>query len=350
MKPSTSARIIERDGLEIDSKQGFGRFPEKPAPEKIIKIIDFITKTGCPENHPDLCLAPLNPQEGRHEIIYNLEIPGKRRPYDFYAWCAICQKWKFLDGCLVWSENDAAIRPVGNRCAKDHFGVFRWSTMISDYKREISVKNSQYYLIDTLPSLSCRRSAINDLLPLADFLQKEHRNLFRNAPIFADFLVQADRQKHGVLFVTRKQESKHGPAGFKSGEGNSNYSEVDVGRIRGLPLLKNGFRPASKLRKLELDLKLMEINGGEEAALNFVAEMEEDMAVLKAKSLKKLLANSDKLEKKIKDAALFCTVTNFQQIVNWARDPDSPCPYRVEFDGNVLRVRESGATLGRGLN
>ena len=89
-----------------DGRLAPGPHPTPPAPWQREKFLELVRDTGMPEDIPQLCKTPPDPNL-EHVHICRIDVPRKKRPSGMMIPCSFCThgKPKFLDGHLMWSSD-----------------------------------------------------------------------------------------------------------------------------------------------------------------------------------------------------------------------------------------------------
>lgn len=334
----------------LDRKKGIGRFPTCPDLGQLKKIQEWIAKTGAPEDHPDLCLADLDPadSEQHYERVIDIDFDASKRPYDVKAYCVVCRKWKFYDGCLIWCEGDGTLRPVGNRCGGTHFGKDRWKEMGAEQDWKMKVDWRTDYLVEILPTIPMRLDGLGQMLAYSQRIQDEHHELFRDAPILMGIMANIAKRHNGELTVSIERDveaAKYGPSGFRSGGEDSKYVTETVGHLSGRQFLVKSYKPVASLAEARKELLLLSYQGGstDDEILDRLSKLSDKEIVSLGDKIQKALEQAASVENRIMGAARFLSEGNFRLIEKWCNHPDGPNSVDVSVKNGVMALREHGS-------
>jgi hypothetical protein len=158
--PATHSAAAERR-FEARDDPSVRVFPHLPGKGVREDFLDHLSRTGC----PDLWRWHLHtppPKDGPFQIVCSFVIPERLRAGAGLAPCPICSptRGKYYQGCLVWFEQEQALRAIGHECGHDYFAGDSWRNAERRHRLQQEDEANVGFLIDNLPLVSGFRSFV----------------------------------------------------------------------------------------------------------------------------------------------------------------------------------------------
>lgn len=313
----------------------FPVFDAMPDDEFIARWREHISATGTPEEFESVSTTKPVQLENINLLSEEIVVPIKLRLGGDLVPCPFCAPGspKFIRGRMAYFPDEKAVRFVGHKCAKSHFGenfkraeaMFRHQTMCRQYIdlwREIGPR------YDDIERFLCVMSkAAVDVQFVRDQLDKQ-------AIGFASFLHGELAQVRGELFVKLD-------LGIKDRNGNPVIQEKLIGTAAGLRFLSRGYDVEKRIRQIKSALGTVEVELPEWAPSSPEHPATEEI-LKRGRLVEKSIQRIPELLADINDGLLFLRRKNLSLVHRWGNRMDTPfARFEIKSDDRQLQVRSN---------
>lgn len=314
----------------------------KPTDEWQRAFLDHVRNTGQPETFPDIERYP-PPEGSRPYILCRFGVDRKKRPERDMAPCAMCSPFheKCLeDLCLVWYEDEGAVRVIGPECGNGLDGGALLNAERRAFDRRQRQNRAERFLENNLPKIPAWISALHELRPSLAEAERLHRKFRHDHGAIAKKFRQIKNQAGGILSVsieiarTRtdqredgaesdERDKRVGPKGFGKGpDAVDSYTE-QFGVLNGATMFAANFEPLSDLDGLiALASALPELFSIEET-FDWICEQESlEFFEQLVEQIRRIQVGFNRLVQHADSVISFFSLPHFDRLNAWGTHPE----------------------------
>lgn len=323
----------------LDSTAPYRRFATSPSGIFIKEVVEHIRATGRPETFKGLYHGKI-PKDAKYSILWKIQIDGKKRLGGDMAPCPMCTPNRFLDGVLAWFPNLQIAAVIGHCCA-DHANQAE-----REFKKSETKRQQEDYLLAALPHLDSKIDVICHLQPAATEALRIYRSFRKRSSGIQRHLRQVKQSTGGRLRVTEILWSKEheedrdyfGPAGFRGRSGSEvETRDHELGTLRGMTAVIGDYNPVSELENIRRQLESFVFRGDEEAALDFVVELDDAKRRAAVAIMQEIDRYYIKFIKRLKDFENFFSRENIELLRQYGNHPHNQFSFDAKYE--VIRGR-----------
>ena len=312
----------------------FRQFTTEPTKLFVDQVAEHIKQTGQPETCDGLFRGQLD-QDTRYRILRKINIDRRKRPEGDRATCPMCTPNRFLEGAIVYCHEIGVVAVIGHCCATHADEAQR------DFRKAELKWSQETYLMAALPQLRGKQQALAKLRGAADAALALYRKFRLGAPRLHQHLRDvAVRGGRLVLYeVLRTADEDQGdrrdytgPAGFR-GKGSSETETRDhtFGVIGGVTATLSNYNPVKELADAIRFADSMVFTGDEGAAIDFVAQLDDDPA--RRGAAVAICQGTDhrykKFSSRLVDFLAFWDADNVERLNQYGQSEWNPHPFQV---------------------
>lgn len=304
-------------------------FPDRPDPELIDELRDYIKDFGDPENHPSISTSQAFDLD-KADILLEFSVPRKKRTNLDQIPCPICSpnSGKFLSGYLVYFPKESCIRVVGNECG-DKISA-EWSKIKRQFIQTKRDQQAEQFVLDNLIHVEELLETTQTLVEAISVCRRFWHEFKKAAPSAKRALFNAS--KDGGLFIQRRKRSAEKLN--KSSDAFQNHSVELVGNLKGEEIFQLSPPNQKLLKDTAQYLSLLQAGG---KGSNHV----ERAKSFKASEIRSIERQVRKARETIETAQLLVTSyldffeeDNLGTINEWARHPSVNPNFTLSITAN----------------